>query len=209
MKEQTIISGTILPLIRFPEQRGMLNFKTSRLRQKSKGYLRVFALTIFGLLFATSACELLFGRDDSLPAFNGVTTEFTLTLSRIKTGEQLEVHAVFHNTRKTTQVFRFLDFGVNARLYSNGNLLEDSCEALDYPVQSLELKPGEIREITDKVFTTSCYKLAPGRYSIRFNYDLGLLQDEMFRKQFREKYNDPPDAIVPWDRRDHPFTVVK
>jgi len=209
MKRQTTISGTVLPVLRFLQQRGILCFKISLLRRTSKGYLRVLALTIFGLLFTTSACESLFSRDDSLPVFNGVTTEFTLTRSRIRAGEQLEVHAVFHNTGKTTQVFRFLDFGVNARLYSNGNLLEDSCEALDYPVQSLELKPGGIREITDKVFTTSCYKLAPGRYSIRFKYDLGLLQDEMLRKQFREKYNNPPDAVVPWDGRDHAFTVVK
>jgi hypothetical protein len=209
MKTRTAASGTVLPVIRFPEQRGMLYFKINLIRRKTKNYLKVSVLTVFGLLFATSACEPLFGREDSLPVFDGVTTEFSLTRSRIRAGEQLEVHAIFHNTGSTARVFRFLDFGVSARLYSNGNVLEDLCEAGDYPVQLLELKPGEIREITDKVFTTSCYKLAPGRYSIRFNYNLGLLQDERFRKQFREKYNNPPDAIVPWDGRDHPFTVVK
>jgi hypothetical protein len=150
------------------------------------------------------------GCKDPLPVFDGVTTQFTLTRSRIRTDQQLEVHVIFRNTGSTTRIFRFLPFGVNARLYSKGKLLEDLCEeGLDYPLQLLTLKPGETLEVADEVFTPSCYKLAPGRYSIRFNYNLRALGDGLLRTQYEETYNHPIDGIVPWDGCDHVFTVVK
>lgn len=168
-----------------------------------------YALTVLGVLLATSACKPSPGCKDPLPAFDGITTQFTLTRSRIRTDQQLEVHAIFRNTGSTTRVFRFLDFGVNARLYSKGKLLEDLCEALDNPLQLLTLKPGETLEVTDEVFTPLCYKLAPGWYSIRFNYNLKALEDDSLRAQYEDSYNHPLDGIVPWDERDHVFRVVK
>lgn len=188
---------------------GRLFSKSDHPDRKAERCLRHFALPLLALALASSACRPLFARQEPLPVFDGVTTEFTLTKSRIRAGEQLEVRAVFHNLGSTTRLFRFLDFGVNARLYANGQLLEDLCDkGLDYPVQLLELKPGK-SEITEKVFTTSCYKLAPGRYSIRFNYNLRALEDNSVRTDYEKQYGHPEGGIVPWDGRDHAFTVVE
>jgi hypothetical protein len=168
----------------------------------------VLLYSFLGTLFLTSACELR-DRKEPLPVFDGVTTEFTLTRSRIRPDQKLEVHVIFRNTGSTTRTFRFLDFGVNARLYSKGELLENLCEALDYPLQVLTLKPGETSEGTDEVFTTLCYQLEPGRYSIRFNYNLRALEDDSLRAQYEKKYNHPTGGIVPWDGRDHSFAIVR
>jgi hypothetical protein len=170
-----------------------------------------FALLVVALLVATSACNRSVARkDEPLPVFDGVTTEFTLTRSRIRKDQQLEVHVVIRNTASTAKVFRFLDFGVNARLYSNGQLLEERCEqGLDFPLQVITLKPGERSEGTAEVSTPLCYKLAPGRYSIRFNYNLRALEDDSLRTDYEKKYGHPEGGVVPWDGRDHPFTVVE
>jgi hypothetical protein len=189
----------------------MLCFKNNLLPRKSKGSPRfILALFFLGLLFTVSACKPPFGRNEPLPAFDGVTTEFTLTRSRIRADQQLEVHVIFRNTGRTPRTFRFLDFGVDARLYSKGKRLEDLCgEGLDYPLQVLTLKPGETSEGTAEVFTPVCYKLAPGRYSIRFHYNLRALENDSLSAQYEEKYNHPLEGIVPWDGREHVFTVVK
>jgi len=191
------------------DHRGRSDLKSGRLGRNSYEYLILFVLPILGLLFVTSACKPPFDRKEPLPVFDDVTTEFALTKSRIRSDQKLEVHVIFRNTGSTTRIFRYLDFAVNARLYSKGVLLDNLCEALDYPLQVLTLKPGETSEGTDEVFTTLCYHLAPGRYSIRFNYNLRALEDGSVRAQYEEIYNHPLDGIVPWDGRDHPFTVVK
>jgi hypothetical protein len=174
-------------------------------------YLRRFVLPVLALLLATSGCNPSVARnDEALPLFDGVTTEFTLTRSQIRKEQQLEVRAIIRNTTNTTKVFRFLDFDVNARLYANGQLLEDRCEqGLDFPLQVITLKPGETSEGTTKVLTPLCYKLAPGQYSIRFNYNLKALEDESLRTDYEKKYGHPEGGIVPWDGRDHFFTVVE
>jgi hypothetical protein len=166
---------------------------------------------IFAVWLATAACKPAIKEQEQLPAFDGVTTEFVLTRAKIKTDQQLEVRVTFRNTESATHVFRFLDFGVDARLYSNGQLLEDLChsEALDFPVQSLSLKSGETLEATSEVVTPLCYKLAPGEYSIRFNYNLRALEDDSLRTDYEKKYGHPEGGIVPWDGRDHPFTVIE
>jgi hypothetical protein len=164
---------------------------------------------ILGLLLFASACKPSFGRKEPLPVFDGVTTEFTLTRSRIKKDQRLEVHVVFHNQENAIRVIRFLPFGVNARLLSKGRLLPDLCQSTDNPLMLVTLKPGEISEVTEEVFTPLCYELAPGQYSIRFNYNLRALEDDSVRARYEEQYNHPDAGIVPWDGRDHPFTVVK
>ena len=183
------------------------------IRPERKGDRCVGRLVILfvALLLAISARKPLFaGKDEPLPIFDGVTTEFTLTRSRVKKDQQLEIHVVIRNTTSTTKVFRFLDFGVNARLYSSGQLLEDRCDqGQDYPMQVVTLKPGETSEGTTEVSTPLCYKLAPGHYSIRFNYNLRALEDNSLRTDYEKKYGHPEGGIVPWDGRDHPFTVVE
>jgi hypothetical protein len=172
---------------------------------------RQFSLPLVALFLVTSACQPSLARkDEPLPVFDGVTTEFSLTRSRITKDQQLEVHVVFRNTTSTIKLFSFLDFGVNARLYSNGQLLEERCEqGLEFPLQVITLKPGETSEGTSKVFTPLCYKLAPGRYSIRVNYNLRALEDASLRTEYEQKYGHPEGGIVPWDGRDHLFTVVE
>lgn len=196
----------------FQAQREGLSSKIDGPERKGHSYLRHFALPILALLLATSACKQSFARkDEPLPVFDGITTEFTLTRSRIRKDQPLEVRATIRNTTNTTKVFRFLDFGVNARLYSNGQLLEDRCEqGLDVPLHVITLKPGEIAEGTpEEVVTPLCYKLAPGHYSIRFNYNLRALEDNSLRTDYEKKYGHPEGGIVPWDGRDHPFTVIE
>lgn len=189
---------------------GRLFSKSDRPNRNGERCLRHFALPLVALLLATSACKPSFARkDEPLPVFDGITTEFTLTRSRIRKDQKLEVHVISRNTASTTRVFRFLDYGVNARLYSKGELLEDLCEALDYPLQVVTLKPGETFEWTDEVFTPLCYKLAPGQYSIRFNYNLRALKDNSVRMAYEKEYGYPEGGIVPWDGRDHAFTVVE
>lgn len=170
--------------------------------------LRVFYLLVLVLL-ATSAFSGAVAGPNPLPVFDGVTTNFTLTRSRIKPGERLEVRAVFRNTTSRTRVFGFLDFGVDARLYSKGQLLGDLCPTTDNPLQSVTLNPGESYEIVQEVFTPQCYNLAPGQYSIRFNYNLRALRSDALREQCEKMYNHPQYSIVPWDGLDHPFTVVE
>jgi hypothetical protein len=176
--------------------------------QRNEG-LKYLAFSVIALLLATSCSRSVARKEEPLPVFDGVTTDFTLTRSRIKPAEPLEVRAVFRNTTSETRVFGFLDFGVDARLYSKGQLLGDLCPTTDNPLQLVTLKPGESYEIAQEVFTPRCYNLAPGQYSIRFNYNLRALRSDALREQYEEMYNHPQYSIVPWDGRDHPFTVVK
>jgi hypothetical protein len=160
---------------------------------------------------ATSGCNPSVARnDEALPIFDGVTTEFTLTRSRIRKDQPLEIRVTIRNTTDTIKVFRCLDVEINARLYSNGQLLEDQCdEGLDFPVKVMTLKPREVSEGTTEVHTPGCYNLAPGQYSIRFNYNLMALEDDSLRTEYEKEYGHPKGGKVPWDGRDHPFTVVE
>jgi hypothetical protein len=161
-------------------------------------------------LLAFLGCKAAAGNENhSPPVFDGVTTQFTLSRARIKSDQALEVRAVFRNTSAESRVFRFVDFGVDARLYSGGKLLGDLCPTTDDLVQLMRLKPRERREITRRVFTTLCYKLVPGRYSIRFNYNLRALGSESLCKKYQANYNPELHDIVPWDACDHVFTVVR
>lgn len=181
------------------------------LGRKSECRLRHFAIRLVALLVAISACNASFGRkDEPLPIFDGVTTEFTLTRSRIRKDQPLEVRVTIRNTTDTVKVFRCLDVDINARLYANGQLLEDRCDqGLDFPLKVMTLKPGEVAEGTTKVHTPGCYKLAPGQYSIRFNYNLKALEDDSLRTDYEKQYGHPKGGIVPWDGRDHAFTVAE
>lgn len=211
MREDTIMFTTTRQLDPLRAHREDRLFEVNYVTPRIQRCLKYFALPAVALLLVTSACNRSVARsDEALPVFDGITTEFTLTRSRIRKDQQLEVHVRFRNTTSSTKVFRFLDFGVNARLYSNGQLLEDRCEeGLDYPLQVITLKPGETGKITEKVFTPLCYKLAPGRYSIRFNYNLKALENDSLRTDYEKKYGHPEGGIVPWDGRDHPFTLVE
>lgn len=171
---------------------------------------KYLGLGVVALLLATSCGRSVAQKkEEPLPVFDGVTTAFTLTRSRIKPGEPLEVRAVFRNTTNATRVFGYLDFGVDARLYSRGQLLGDMCPTTDDPLQLVTLKPGENYEIVQEVFTPRCYNLAPGQYSIRFNYNLRALRSEALREQYEKILNQPKYSIAPWDGRDHPFTVIE
>lgn len=176
--------------------------------ERGRGY-RV--LTVFALLLAASGCHPTVARnDESLPIFDGVTTQFTLTRSRIRKDQPLEVRVTMRNTTDTVKVFRSLDVDIDARLYSNGQLLEDRCDrSLDFPLKVMTLKPGEVAGGTTKVHTPGCYNLAPGKYSIRFNYNLRALEDDSLRTEYEKEYGHPKGGIVPWDGRDHPFTVIE
>lgn len=165
-------------------------------------------LTLAALAFLIGCDSPHPEKNEPLPVFGGITTEFNLTRSRIKADQQLQVHVVFRNTGNTTRVFRFLDFEVDARIYSNGQLIEDRCPRGEVPLQSVAIKSGEKLETVAEVATPLCYKLAPGQYSIRFNYNLRVLEDDL-RADYEKAYGEPPGGIVPWDGRDHPFTVVK
>jgi hypothetical protein len=149
-------------------------------------------------------------NDEPLPIFDGVTTEFTLTRSRIKKDQPLEVRVTIRNTTNTVKVFRCLDLEIHSRLYSNGQLLEEQCdEGGEFPVKVNTLQPGEVLDETTEVYTPGCYNLAPGQYSIRFNYTLRVLEDASLRMDYEKKYGHPERGIVPWDGRDHPFIVVE
>ena len=143
------------------------------------------------------------------PSFDGVTATFTLTRARITQNQKLEVRVVFRNETKETKDFRFYDFSVDASLYKNGEDLEILCPTGDNPVYFVTLKPGEAFEVTNELTVTQCYHLAPGMYSIRFNYNLALLGESGVRIQYEEKYRHPDAGVVPWDGRDHQFTVVE
>jgi hypothetical protein len=45
-------------------------------------------------------------NDEPVPIFDGVTTEFTLTRSRIRKDQPLEVRVTIRNTTDTVKVFR-------------------------------------------------------------------------------------------------------
>jgi hypothetical protein len=161
------------------------------------------------LALMTPACTSSTEGGEKSPVFDGVTATFTLTRSRIKMDQKLEVHFVFRNRGETTTTFRFFEPSIHARLYAKGEELGLLCPTADFPVHSAVLKPGETYEFTDELYVTQCYHLVPGRYSIRFNYPLRLLADESLRAQYEEKYHHPFAGLVPWDGRDHPFTVVR
>jgi hypothetical protein len=148
------------------------------------------------------------GQEGGRPTFNGVTAVFTLTRSRIRPDQKLKVRCVFRNRGEKKTTFPYLLPSVGARLYSNGEKLGDLCPTADNPAFSVALNPGESFTWIDELDITLCYNLAPGRYSIRFYYNLRLFDDAVY-SEYMKKYGDPWAGEVPWDGRDHPFTVVK
>jgi hypothetical protein len=201
----------IARFVRFRSQPTSDLFKQIRANRKGRPNVTLLATRVLAVLLVMAACKPSTKEQEPLPVFDGVTTEFALTRSRIKGEQPLEVRVTFRNTEGATREFRFLAFGVDARLYSNGQLLEDLCrsEASNFPVQSLTLNSGETVQVMSEVATHFCYKLAPGAYSIRFNYNLRVLENEALRTKYEKQYGLPARGIVPWDGRDHPFTVVK
>jgi hypothetical protein len=171
---------------------------------KCRGINRTLGILICLLLISAAH-----GRaDQNKPTFNGVTTTFSLIRPRIKTDQKLKVRFVFDNTGPATTIFRFFEPSVNARLYSRGRDLGLLCPEGDHLVFAVTLKPGKKFESTNELFITRCYHLAPGRYSIRFNYNLRLGGDRL-RQQAQQAERQTGSPIVPWDGRHHTFTVVK
>lgn len=74
-------------------------------------------------------------------------------------------------------------------------------------VFSVTLRPGEKYVTTNELDITQCYHLAPGRYSIRFNYNLRLCKDKL-RQELQQAEGKAAAPIVPWDGREHFFNVV-
>jgi hypothetical protein len=119
MRQDTKTFAKIAQFHRSFAQSEKLFFKMDYLARKSECRLRHFAIPLVALLVAISACNPSFARkDEPLPVFDGVTTEFPLTRSRIRKDQPLEVRVTIRNTTDTVKIFRCLDVDVNARIYS-------------------------------------------------------------------------------------------
>lgn len=159
-------------------------------------------------LFAIPSCPAA-PAPSSSRSFNGVTAAFEIKNPVVKSGDNLTVGVVYHNTGNQTVKFHFFKTDENAELYVRGSRLRLVNIFQGEPQFSdVILKPGENAR-GEEVFNLKGWRnLNPGSYEIRFYYRLGLLFDKSLAETYRKKY-PVEDDLVAWEDRTHSFTIIK
>lgn len=148
-------------------------------------------------------------RGSAARVFNGVTASFRLFSHAIRTGEPLKVELTLRNTSGKTVSFRFTgplvasiwvyDSAKRKLPFRMGSSLGE------YPAATVELKPGAEFKTTLTGSLGDYYDLKPGKYYLRFIYDLRDISDPNAARRYMSEYHS--ENVVLWDTRWYRFSI--
>ena len=143
-------------------------------------------------------------------AFAGVVTRFELLNRIIHKGEPLNIRIALRNQSHSSTDFRFIKgaFIEHVRIL-DARHREVSKRAnapfFESAADKISLRPGGTFVTTAAVDLWQLYDLPPGKYEIRFYYDLRLIADEKLAAESMKRYHGK-DWVV-WDANSYPFAV--
>lgn len=147
---------------------------------------------------------------DNPPSLNGVTAKFALQNPIVRKPGPLKIHLMLHNTCDRIVNFSYEALILHIRVYdaakkeigqrSDAPILEP----VAYPVR---LAPNGKYETALSVDLWTYYNLVPGKYYLRFYYDLRLLNEKTLSKYYQKLYHNSP--LVLWDMRYYSFSVKR
>ena len=182
-----------------------------------RGHTKYFSdkLLLVALLIISWIPELAFGKPESRVnprTFNGVAAHFVIENPKLRQHNSLRIKLTLRNSSLQPVLFYYSGgpFAQHIRVYDNSKKeIEPRTDApMAQPVTaSKQLAPAEEYSTLIVVDLWTYYELAPGKYYLRFYYDLRLLQVDSIIARYRKKYHN--QILVPWDERYYPFSVVK
>lgn len=141
--------------------------------------------------------------------FNGVRANFVLANGAIRQHEPLKILFVLRNVSHQKAYFSLTAPILHIRVYDGAKREVDQrsdAPVLEAAAQRIRLASGENYKKTFSVDLWAYYDLAPGKYYLRFYYDLRLLDDKALIKQYEKLYASRD--LVLWDTQYYPFRVV-
>jgi hypothetical protein len=142
--------------------------------------------------------------------FNGVSASFHVVNPTIRRGESLKALLTLKNVSSKAVAFRFTGPLV-ASIYvydSRRHRLpfRNGASLGEYPAADIRLTPGEVFNTVLIGTPGDYYDLKPGKYYLRFVYDLRAISDEQLARQYMSEYKS--QDVVLWDTHWYPFSVV-
>src|SRR5205085_3277060 len=144
-------------------------------------------------------------------AISGVTSQFELLNTVIRSGEPIKIRVTLHNESTSPVEFRYVtgSFIEHVRIYDARDRqvpVRLNAPFLESGADKVNLRPGEqfVNVVTADLW--QIYNLEPGTYELRFYYDLRLIADETLAAKSMKRYHSK-DWIL-WDMKTYPLTVV-
>ena len=144
--------------------------------------------------------------------FNGVTANFAIENASLRQNDFLRIRLMLRNTSAKRVTFPYIaaPFILHTRVFSVAR--SELNRRIDAPLPEpaaaqIDLAPGGNYQTVVAVDLGTYYELPPGKYYLRFYYDLRLLDDKELIEHYRELYHS--SDLVLWDTRYYPFLVTK
>jgi hypothetical protein len=144
-------------------------------------------------------------------AISGVTSQFALLNTVIRSGEPIKIRVTLHNESTSPVEFRYVigSFIEHVRIYDSRDRqvpVRLNAPFLESGADKVNLRPGEqfVSVVTADLW--QIYDLEPGTYELRFYYDLRLIADETLAAKSMKRYHSK-DWVL-WDTKKYPLTVV-
>jgi len=162
-----------------------------------------------------ASCPAAYAKHDDAKntsrAISGVTSQFELLNTVIRSGEPIKIRITLHNESTSPVEFRYVtgSFIEHVRIYDARDRqvpVRLNAPFLESGADKVNLRPGEqfVNVVTADLW--QIYDLEPGTYELRFYYDLRLIADETLAAKSMKRYHSK-DWIL-WDVKTYPLTVV-
>jgi hypothetical protein len=173
------------------------------------------SLPILGFVMLVSLCAApaepyKHQSNDGSQTFNGVSAKFALENPNLRRNETLRIRLALRNSSDQTVDFAYTATILHIRVYDAAKKEIDQrmgapiLEAAAFPIH---LAPSENYETILSVDLWTYYELIPGKYYLRFYYDLRLLNEKTLTDHYRKLYHSSP--LLLWDARYYPFRVTR
>jgi intracellular proteinase inhibitor BsuPI len=181
-------------------------------RSDQKRACAVFVAVAVALLVSCSAAYAKHGdAKNTSRAISGVSSQFELLNTVIRSGEPIKIRVTLHNESTSPVEFRYVtgSFIEHVRIYDARHRqvhVRLNAPFLESGADKVTLQPGEqfVNVVTADLW--QMYDLKPGTYELRFYYDLRLIADETLAAKSMKRYHSK-DWIL-WDMKTYPLTVV-
>lgn len=148
------------------------------------------------------------------PEFGGVTARFEILSPIIVVNRPLKVRVTLSNTSSSAVTFRYFDgqtFIHHMLLYDKKGVEVTSSRVNTHSGElaatTISLNPRQSTAVSESVDLNEFYDLVPGEYSVQFQYNLGLIEDDSLVAKYMKRYHSRD--TVPWGTQRLRFSVRK
>lgn len=179
------------------------------MRDKGLTFLAATAVALFAVAIARATTH---GKHHSSRVFEGVAAKFQLLNPSVRADESLRIRIRLINTSNRAITFGYSagPFVQHVHIYDAAN--NEMPRRIDAPIPepiaaTAELAPHGKYETEVSVDLGTYYELTPGKYRLRFYYDLRLLDDPQTLARYRQLYHS--SDFVLWDSQYYSFDVER